>query len=83
MHPEPDSKNTEHDSTSESERDWRRQRAETERREIEESKRRFAEGESHAAKQLEARKKKGAAERFFAEAVEFARNQIKSDGLEG
>jgi hypothetical protein len=71
------------DAKMASEREWLRQIAETNNHEIAESKRFFEEGEAHAAKQREANKKKGAALRTFAEATEFARNQIKSDGLNG
>ncbi len=65
------------------EREWHRQKAETERQEILKSKHLFEEGEAYQAKQREAYKKKSAADRTFLEATEFARNQIKSDGLEG
>jgi hypothetical protein len=81
--PEPAQDTAERDAKAESEREWRRQRAETERQEVAASRRLFEEGEAYAKKQREANKKKGAAERSFAEAAEFARNQIKSDGLEG
>jgi len=65
------------------EREWHAQQAENERREIEKSKRLFADGEAYATKQRDSAKRKSAAERSFAEASEFAKNQIKSDGLEG
>lgn len=71
------------DAKADSEREWHRQQLETQRYEISKSKRFFVEGEAYAAKQREANKKKSSAERSFAEASEFARNQIKSDGLEG
>ena len=62
---------------------WRREVAEAERREVAESRRMFAEAEAFAAKQREATKKLSAADRTFTEAAEFAKNQIRSDGLEG
>jgi hypothetical protein len=83
IQPEPGPETTDRDIEKDSEREWHRQRAETERQEIAESKRRFEEGRARTAKQREANKKKGAAERSFAEATEFAYNQVKSDGLEG
>ena len=65
------------------EREWNLQRAENERLEIVKSKRLFAESEEYATKQRNLAKGKSAADRSFAEAAEFAKNQIKSDGLEG
>ena len=75
--------NTDSDGQRAAEREWHRQRAETERREIAESKRIFGAAEDYAAKQREATKKRSAADRTFIEASELAKNQIKSDGLEG
>lgn len=63
--------------------EWQRQQADTERLEVLKSKRVFEEAEAYAATQRKANKKKSAAERSFAEATEFSRNQIKSDELEG
>jgi hypothetical protein len=62
---------------------WRLEQAETERKEIEESKRQFSESEKFASQQREKAKKRGAADRSFAIAAEFAKNQIKSSGLDG
>ncbi len=67
----------------ENEREWRRERAEAEREGIAESKRVLDEAEAFQAKQTEKMKKRNAAERTFAEAVEFARRQIKDNGLDG
>ena len=65
------------------EREWRRERAEAERKGIAESKRVLDEAEAFQAKQTEKLKKRNAAERTFAEAAEFARRQIKDNGLDG
>jgi len=65
------------------ERHWRAERAENERKEIQESERVLAESQKFATEQREAAKKTSAAERSFANAAEFARNQMKSSGLEG
>ena len=67
----------------ENEREWRRERAEAEREGIAESKRVLDEAEAFQAKQTEKLKKRNAAERTFAEAAEFARRQIKDNGLDG
>lgn len=81
--PDPDVGITDREARQASEREWHRQQAESERREILESKRIFEQGEAYATEQRKAANMKGATERSFAEAAEFARNQIKSDGLEG
>ena len=72
----------EQDQKSE-EDEWRAEPAEAERRELAESQRQFATNESVAVKQRESMKKRGAADRSFALAAEFARNQMRSDGLDG
>ena len=65
------------------EREWRIELAETERKEIQESERVFAEGHKFDTEQRETAKKKSAAERSFANAAAFARKQMKSSGLDG
>ena len=74
---------TEQEAKVASEREWRQQRIEKERQGIAESKRIFDEADAFAAKQREDAKKKSAASHSFTEAAEFARNAIKSDGLDG
>lgn len=74
---------TDQEASATSEREWRQQRSEIERREVAESKRLFNESEAYAAKQREETKKKSAADRSFAETCEFSRNAIKSDRLDG
>jgi hypothetical protein len=59
------------------------ERAQTEQCEIEECKLRFAESEACATRLQSAAKRRSAAERSFFEAADFARNQMKLDGLEG
>jgi hypothetical protein len=65
------------------EREWHREQAKNERLEVEESKRLFEVTEAYYAKKFAADKKKGGATALFAQAAEFARDQIKSDGLQG
>jgi hypothetical protein len=74
---------TDQETIAASEREWRQQRIEKERQGIAESKRIFDEADAFAAKQREDAKKKSAADHSFLEAAEFARNAIKSDGLDG
>lgn len=78
-----DAEGTDREARATSEREWRQQRIETERQGIAESKRLFDESEAYAAKQRKETKKKSAADWSFTEACEFARNTIKSDGLDG
>ena len=81
--PDTSAETADREARAASEREWRLQRIERERQEIADSKRVFDEAEAFAAKQREATKKKSAADRSFTEAAEFAKNQIKSDGLDG
>ena len=67
----------------ESEAQYRERLAKIDRDELERSRTLFAGNEAYQAKQLQAAKKRGAAERSFAEAAMFAKRQIESDGLVG
>jgi hypothetical protein len=79
--PEPSDSNT--SGGRESEAQYRERLAKIESEEIEKSRKLFATNEAYQAKQLQDAKKRGAAERSFAEAAAFAKQQIQSDGLVG
>jgi hypothetical protein len=68
---------------SESEAEYRERVAAVDRAELEKSRKLFESNEAYTAKQLVEAKKRGAAERSFAEAGEFAKRQIERDGLVG
>jgi len=71
------------ESQAETEAEWRRRQADIDRRETERSKQVFDANDAHAEKQLQENKKRGGADRSFAVAAEFAKRQIRSEGLEG
>ncbi len=63
--------------------EWKQRQLADDRKELEESKKRFTEAEAHAAKLRQESMRRCGVERAFAEAAEFASRQIRSDGLEG
>lgn len=65
------------------EAEWNRSPAEWDRDEIAKTKLSFEAAEVNTRRLREEAKKKGGTERDFAEATEFAWNQIKQEGLEG
>jgi hypothetical protein len=78
--PEP---NSETSGGRESDAQYRKRLAQIESVELEKSRALFASNEAYQAKQMQDVKKRGAAERSFAEASAFAKRQIESDGLVG
>ena len=70
-------------SRSDEEREWRRNRVESEQREIAESKKAIEEGEVYQATLMDAMKRRSSADRIFIDAVKLAKQQVKDSGLEG
>lgn len=70
-------------SRSDEEREWRRNKAEAEQREIAESKKVIEEGETYQATLMDAMKRRSSADRTFIDAVKLAKQQVKDNGLEG
>ncbi len=73
----------EQQADAEAEANWRRKQIEIEKREIESSRKVFDASDANTKKQLDESKKRGGADRSFAEAADFAKRQVKSEGLEG